>query len=239
MLIERNTKDLKYYLYISTSKIEMLYPQIADDLKEKKASEWKIDLKFLSYSRKSENEPTNTQQARLEAIVETLNAQEKIGTIKEPREYFRGCFKMRWGIYADSGRPSDEAPLVYFGGRTAETIFGLGGSSRHVIGFSGAGNTGSRSVTPYLIAHLLNGLDIPTKGWQATGPRRDTEQNTLQAIIVATQYLTGPDLQMDFVAKTLLHSRGRDFLGSSQQVNILLGTPLYVAEIGSFLDEMG
>lgn len=222
-MLVKDAKDLKYYLYISASKVEMLYPQIAADLKEKKAAEWEVDPKFLSHSRKSEDEPTGTQQARLGAIVETLAMQEKIGTIEEPREYFGGCFKMRWGIYADNGRPNDEPPLVYFGGTTGETVCGLGGSSRHVIGFRGAGNTGSRSVTPYLIAHLLNGLDIPTKGWNAPGLRKDTEQHTREAITAANGYLTGPELQMEFVAKTLLI--GRDFL---------LGTPLYVVEVGPF-----
>jgi hypothetical protein len=223
----KNTKGLRYYLYISASKIEMLYPQLSADVKEKKAAEWKIDVKFLSYSRKSENEPTDTQPARLEAIVETLNMQEKIGTIEEPREYFAGCIKMRWGIYADNGRPNDEPPLIYFGGTSDDTVCGLGGSSRHVIGFRGAGNTGSRSVTPYLIVHLLSGLDIPAKGWNASLQRKDTEQHVREALAAANQYLTGPELQMEFVAKTLLI--GRDFL---------LGTPLYVVEVGPF-DRIG
>jgi hypothetical protein len=227
-MLVKNTKDLKYFLYISSSKIEMLYPQISDELKKKKANEWKIDLKFLSYSRKTEKEPHNTQQARLEAIIDTLDQQEKIGTIEGPREYFRGQFKMRWGIYADTGRPNEEPPLVYFGGTTADTIFGLGGSSRHVIGFRGAGNTGSRSVTPYLIAHLLKGLDIPNKGWDAFGPNEDTESHTLEAIAAATDYLTGPELQMQFVAKTLI-------VGKWKGKKVVLGTPLYVAEIGPFV----
>jgi hypothetical protein len=229
----RNSKDVKYYLYVSSGKIEMLYPQVADDEKKKKANEWKIDLKYLSYSRKTEREPHDTQEARLEAIVETLDTQGKIGTIEEPKDYFRGRFKMRWGIYADSGRPNEEPPLVYFGGTTAETIFGLGGSSRNVIGFRGAGNTGSRSVTPYLVAHLLRGLDISNKGWDISGSHDTSEQHTLEAIAAANEYLTGPDLQMEFVAKTLLV--GRKYLSTSERkMKIILGTPLYVAEIGPF-----
>jgi hypothetical protein len=54
---------------------------------------------------------------------------------------------MRWGGLDDCGRPSDEAPLVYFGGFTRQTVFGLDGSIRHVIGM---GNAGSRSITPFV-----------------------------------------------------------------------------------------
>jgi uncharacterized protein DUF7019 len=79
---------------------------------------------------------------------------------------------MTMGLYGDAGRPTDEPPLVYFGGRTETTIFGLGGSTRHVIGFEGAISTSSRSATPYLVAHLLEGLEIEPDGWHAYQDRQ-------------------------------------------------------------------
>ena len=96
---------MKYYLYISSAKLEMLYPQVAPSVKEKKAAEWKIDLKFLSYSKRTEGEPNDTQEARLEAVIEALDEAGQIGSVDEPRDYVRGTHAMRWGIYGDGGNP--------------------------------------------------------------------------------------------------------------------------------------
>ena len=95
---------------------------------------------------------------------------------------------MKWGLYGDAGRPTDEPPLVYFGGQTETTIFGLGGSTRHVIGFEGATSTSSRSATPYLVAHLLEGLE--PDGWHADedrqpGTRRNDSRNAIRSTVEA------------------------------------------------------
>lgn len=140
----KNAAELKYYLYVSKAKLDMLYDQIAFSGKEKKSVEWVLDLKPFKASRKSEREDEPDRDDKLKAVIEALEQSQIVGTVDEPKEYVKGTLPMRWGIYRDAGRPTEEPPLVYFGGRTEQTIFGFGGSSRHVEGNAGCAATGSR-----------------------------------------------------------------------------------------------
>jgi hypothetical protein len=114
----KNPAELKYYLYISTSKLEMLYNQVASSASDKKSLEWGIDLKAFKLTRKIEAEEEPDQYDKLKEVISALEYSELIGTIDEPKDYVKGTLPMRWGLFRDAGRPSDEAPLVYFGGQT-------------------------------------------------------------------------------------------------------------------------
>jgi hypothetical protein len=151
----RRTDSMKYYLYISTSKVDMLYGQLATERKTKKSFELKTSVAVASATMSHESEETSdTPYTKLAAVLDEIESSGELGTIDEPGTYFKGTLNMKWGLLGDAGRPTDEPPLVYFGGRTESTIFGLGGSTRHVIGFEGATSTSSRSATPYLVARL-------------------------------------------------------------------------------------
>lgn len=116
--------------------------------------------------------------------------------------------------------------MVYFGGKTEETLFGFGGSTRHVVNVEGASNTGSRSVTPCLVAHLLEGLEIAPEGWRA---HSTDSADVFEAVAWATYKLREPDHNMEFFAKTLLTGSVRHYLGTGNKImKGLLGTPLYV-----------
>ena len=216
----KKAADCKYYLYISNSKLEMLCQQVASSGKDKKSVEWGVDLRAVKFIRKSEVEDEPDTDDKLKIILRELDDAGLVGTIDEPKEYVRGILPMRWGLFRDWGRPTEEPPLVYFGGRTETTVFGFGGSSRHVIGNVGASATGSRSVTPSLIAHLLDGLDMPRQGWCVDGYVID-DYDAYSAIELATDHLKGPEQNLEFCAKTLLQGA----IG----MKILLGSPLYVA----------
>lgn len=61
---------MKYYIYISDAKVDMLFPQVPHDIKKKVATEWKMDLKLLSAARKVETESEDNRIARLETVVD-------------------------------------------------------------------------------------------------------------------------------------------------------------------------
>lgn len=232
----KNAPDFKYHLYISSSKLEMLYQQIAASGKEKKSIEWGFDWKAIKFTRKSESEDQPDAADKLKTVLRELEIAELVGTIEEPNEYVKGILPMRWGLFRDWGRPSEEPPLVYFGGRTETTVFGFGGSSRHVIGNAGASATGSRSVTPNLVAHLLDGLDMPLEGWRAD--RKQTSENdsdTYEAIALATDNLKGPEQNLEFCAKILLSG---EFVDRNTVKRVLLGSPLYVALASPYPDDL-
>jgi len=216
----KKAADCKYYLYISNSKLEMLYQQVASSGKDKKSIEWGVDLKAFKFIRKSEEEGEPDRDDKLKIILRELDEAELVGTIDEPKEYVKGTLPIRWGLFRDWGRPMEEPPLVYFGGRTETTVFGFGGSSRHVVGNAGASATGSRSVTPSLVAHLLDGLGMSRQGWRVDRSG-DDDYDIYSAIELATDHLKGPEQNLEFCAKTLLQG--------ATGMKILLGSPLYVA----------
>lgn len=234
----KNAAELKYYLYVSKAKLDMLYDQIAFSGKEKKSVEWVLDLKPFKASRKSEREDEPDRDDKLKAVIEALEQSQIVGTVDEPKEYVKGTLPMRWGIYRDAGRPTEEPPLVYFGGRTEQTIFGFGGSSRHVEGNAGCAATGSRSVTPFLVTHLLDGM--PSEGWNAYPIRgNDDDQSTYEAIVLATDNIRPPDQNLEFISKTLLLGKHLDSgKGRKKTMCVLLGSPLYVALASPYPDDI-
>ena len=149
---------MKYYIYISDTKVDMLLSQIPHEAKKKIATELKFDLKVLSASRKSETDQEDNRFTRLEAVVTFIREYGNIGTVDEPDEYIDDVLPMRWGPY---GNLIEQTPLVYFGGLTERTIVGLGGSMKHVIGSVGDAYALSASITPILVSYLEKQLGLP------------------------------------------------------------------------------
>ncbi|HLH02645.1 MAG TPA: hypothetical protein VKX25_07740 [Bryobacteraceae bacterium] len=74
---------MRYYIYISDAKIDMLWPQVPHAVKKKVANEFKIDLKAFSASRKVETEAEDSRIARPEA---GPNPKKKRGKVSEPKK---------------------------------------------------------------------------------------------------------------------------------------------------------
>src|SRR5713226_1503109 len=116
-------RDLKYYLYVSDSKLSMLYDQMPEKTRSKLAAELKIDLKVVSATVKK-GEAQQNQLSKLRVLSEYLNESEEVGSIEFPGKYFSGCVHMRWGIWGEDWSPPDER-IVYFTGQSAGTTVGL------------------------------------------------------------------------------------------------------------------
>lgn len=240
---------MKYYIYISDSKVDMLLSQIPHDQKRKIATEFKIDLKLLSASRKAEMEDESNRFSRLEAVTAFIREYGNVGSIDGPDEYIEGDLPMRWGPYINIyDYEGGESPLVYFGGETERTIIGLGGSSKHVIGSSGQSSAHSHSITPFLISFLEKQLGLKKKpnphsidvkrhersyfGKRLTESERADE--SLHAVYLATTQMEGPLQRLEFLAKRLLYGELAEIhrlphFDPNDEKKILLATPLYVA----------
>jgi hypothetical protein len=224
---------MKYYIYISDAKVDMLFPQITQEAKKRIATEFKFDLKLLSASRRTETESDDNRFTRLEAVVAFIRQYGNLGTVDQPDEYVQGNLEMCWGPYADGTRYSDEeSPLIYFGGVTDQTIVGLGGSAKHVLGNTGLSHAHSHSATPFLIRRLGKELGLRSEGQSHTneaGGNTSADEDgseywPLRATELATTQMKGPKQQVEFVAKRLLYGKGY-----SKKKKVLLATPLYVA----------
>jgi len=219
---------MKFYIYISDAKVDMLYSQIPQKLKSKLAAELKIDLKVLSASVKQEKSQ-ETRYSKLKIIVDYIEKNMDIGTVDNPGAYFKGSMPVKWGPYG-----MDE-PIVYFGGRTKKTILGLGGSLHHVIGRDTGEHVHSSSVTPYLLAVLNNELELPPPmDMEISGlSMEEMIPGALDAVAIATERLKGPEQRVEFLAKRLLYLSGantgeKDWRRPNNE-SVLLGTPIYVA----------
>ena len=70
----KSSGDLKYYLYISNSKLEMLYQQVASSDKTKKSLEWSVDLKAVKLTHKMETEDEPGTNDKLRVVLREISA---------------------------------------------------------------------------------------------------------------------------------------------------------------------
>lgn len=230
--------ELKSYLYESRAKIDAHYQQLRAPRK-RTTVEWKVDLKVLSVSRKTEHDGEVSDHDKLKTVLRELESLELIGSVDEGKPYIKGIFPMRWGIYNDSGmRPDNEGPLVYFSGYADGLLLGLGGSSHHIVGCYGIGSTASRSSTPALVQFLRSGLDTGEASPPYWRNRREELDEVFTAMAIANGYLKGPIQDLEFAGKVLCRGNARGlgrYVGVSDpqadSATAILATPLYVSQV--------
>lgn len=222
--------DMKYYLYRSKSKIEMLYSQLTQADKSKKIK-WKFDVKAAS--RETETEKGDiTLETRLQAVLRRLEEEDQIGSIDDNRGYIRATLLMRWGLYNDDGiRDPATGTLVYFGSTHGQLLFGMGGSSFNVEGMYGLTSTGARSATPWLTNFLLKGIDTGERPSGFTDLSSGDLQQVYAGMALANHFLKGPDQRLEFVAKEISRDQNCRLRPWQEERGLaILATPLYVAQ---------
>jgi hypothetical protein len=237
---------VKYYVYISDAKVDMLLPQVPHKLKKKVATEFKVDLKVFSASLKTDKDLEENRLSRLEAVVRHVRENESVGSIESPSDYFGGTIRMRWGPFSlereegltlgNSERESD-SPIVYFASSTESSQVGLGGSAKHVVGVCGLANAKDwgGSAGPVLLMMLLKnaGLStdmIPVEERDAVPLSDDHYLHILGRRMEETfKLMGGPPQLLEFLAKRIVSGMSGRRLFDSQRRHIVLGTPIYVA----------
>jgi len=198
---------MKYFLYMSTLKVNMLFEQIPLSIKKRVAAELKIDLKVFSATFK-EASTSETTISRLQLVIKSLESADEIGDLWNPKEYFAGELNMGWGAL---GPASSDASMVLFGGSLADKRFvGLIGSKAHMLGeVSKSVHTGY--AQPGYFRYLAEAIKIPD--WKVSSVTKGT------LFAIGELVINKEDAErVEFVAKTFLSEQG-----------LLLGSPLYVA----------
>lgn len=211
---------LKYYLYVSESKVDMLYAQVPKSIKSKLESEVKLNLQLLNVSF-TEKQFEDTLYTKLNATVEYLNQTESVGSVHSPQEYFKGSMYLQWAQIHPG--------IVFWGGKLNDTIVGLGGSMRYILGQQGKIEDiewVTHSHSAYLADLLMKELEVHLlepkvdKGLS----RDDVEKRIFNAVdgwadeFRKNSKYSRSTHKFEFFAKKLRYSN-----------RILLGTPLYVA----------
>jgi hypothetical protein len=214
---------VKYYLYVSDAKVDMLYAQIPQSLLDRLSAELKIDLKVVSLTIRPDAEP-RTRYAKLRLVVEYLKRAEPFGWLVTPETYFQDTLPLTWGIVGST---------AVFVARRGSTLLGLTGSRHHLTGKGGAQgefalDSFSHMIMPSLAASLVTIEEEKDPRFLELDPR--------SALAFVATHLKGSGQSLEFVARTLLHEDvsghewGPAYRETTRGVtHVLFASPLYVA----------
>jgi len=211
---------IKYYVYISPSKIDMLFHQIPKELQSSIQKGLEIDLKLIKMSF-SEKQIDETLYSKLSIVIKYLEKNGGIGDVFTPKEYFKGLLFMEWAQI--------HASVVFWGGKVNDIAIGLGGSMNNVLGHETKDVEKGISHTPWLVSLLSQEVEsiIKPSIVQENEFIKDGESEFERRVLAST-YSWADDLSIrsyqkcEFVAKKLRFA-------NYQNHRVLLGTPLYVA----------
>jgi hypothetical protein len=204
---------MKFYNYISDTKVDMLFSQIPTHIGETIAAELNIDLEQVQVNLSSDV-PDQTRYLKLGIVVRYIEKHLGVGTVDEPSAYLRGNLPMRWGPYGPA--------MVYFGAETRHTILGMAGSAKHVIGSIGDAQIEHLPIS-YMPHQILSTLE---KAILVEEPRLEGGSVSLQIVEAATTGMTGPQENLEFLARRLVTGELATAEGAK---NTVLATPIYVA----------
>jgi hypothetical protein len=208
--------SIKYYIYVSDAKVDMLSAQIPRNILNKISADLNINLGVFNVALK-EKESQQTLFDKLEVVAKYITKHLDIGDVDNPQTYFHARVPMRWGALFGGSNQN----FVYFAGKTDQTIFGLGGSMQHVIGEQKGQSPGANSFTPSILATLKK-LDIHSDFGISSDVVPSREDPLWVVAASAGLHELGPEEPLEFLAKKLIE-------GSLDSKHILLGTPIYVA----------
>jgi hypothetical protein len=228
---------MKFYLYISDAKVEMLAGQLRRGLGGLVAN-WKVDVSAGPASIGAEGRSVDpTRYKQLEKITRHIRRHEDCGTIDEPGTFVFDTLSVRWGPFAADDR------IVFFTGVTQKTVFALGGSSSYLLQAPKRENAGypeGRSASWILVSALLRAFGH-TDNVNYRADARDFDGALLAAVgSLANDFESGawppsPPTQVEFLAKRLVV--GEPYRGYYYHMQdefdapnvVFLGSPLYVA----------
>ena len=224
-MTSRPKPALKYYQYISGSKLDMLSEQVPLPLRQRIAAELSVDLKIFKLSAHSERASDETRHAKLRLVETFIDENELAGTVEEPLEYFRGSMVLGMTLYDEvRGSPRD---VVFWGGKAGSTRLGLAGSTYHLVG-ERRSNSQDKSasqmarIMPALDPELVD-LTPPVEVDDSDDPAEGLRRRAVDSVSRVIRRASSFQGHKEFLAVTLL----RDTNEAGQVV--LLGSPIYVA----------
>lgn len=85
--------SMKYYVYISDTKVDMLYSQIPKKILDKIAVELGINLGIFSLTAKGKGNQEETRYEKLKLVVNYIENNMDVGTVDQPKAYFKGSIR--------------------------------------------------------------------------------------------------------------------------------------------------
>jgi hypothetical protein len=126
---------MKYYIYISNSKLDMMFPQVPKQLADQVATELGVNTGLLKASVKP-REVTETSISKLQVVTQYLLSSGAVGDVRSPGAYFKGTLPMQTTLISN---PEDEV----IGDYAAITFSSYGYSDGQKKGFGAVVLVGS------------------------------------------------------------------------------------------------
>lgn len=221
--------SLKFYVYVSDTKVDMLYQQVPKRTLQKIASELSINLKLMTAGLGATIKPSSweeTRYSKLKIVTKYLEEQEDIGAVDNLGygNYFKGTLPMKWGA-----PPEDrDRDFVFFAGSTAKTLVGLGGSTQHLIGTTKVPNDNRFYSWPSSLSYILTALEK-----YSLSPKKFTENEAEAQALWGTEVAIisahGISQNVEFLAVKYFFGGVQSTRLGITQTWVVLGSPLYVA----------
>ena len=127
---KRGSDTPRYYIYLSRTKVGMLYPQIPRHLVRSLEAEMKASIGVLQATVKGGKRPDDTDLYLQAAIVDQYMVRhDRVGTVNAPERYVKDVATLKYGIVSEYA-----ADIAFFGGSVGEVKLGLIGSSDSMVG---------------------------------------------------------------------------------------------------------
>lgn len=148
---------MKFYLYISDAKVEMLAGQLRRGLGGLIAN-WKVDVSAGIASVGAEGRSVDpTRYRQIEKITRYIRKHDDCGTIDAPGTFVFDTLDVSWGPFGPDKR------VAFFTGATPKTVFALGGSSSYLLQAPKSGVASyphGGSATWILVSTLLHAFGL-------------------------------------------------------------------------------
>jgi len=205
--------DLKTYIYISRTKVDMWYEQIAS-ARDRLGAEYGFDFKFLKWTEKREaKEPSLI--TKVQRIEDALTRSNRVGQFPSILQFVSGTVPMRWGTVRG---------MACFVAETPKLGMMLVGSGEHLVGALPQSDVLLRA-TSFDVSRILKELSAEYPGdiLKTVSPSSDTTgSRQLDPIALTIRAFDAPTQNLQFVAKTLLSGEVGDRY-------IVCASTLYVA----------
>jgi hypothetical protein len=199
---------LKYHIYVSATKVEMLFPQVPPRFLQAAEAELGINLGVLTGSLKGGSpEQSSALTGKLKVLDAYIRKHEKVGSVLSPGAWFAGNELLRWGVVEEYA-----SDIALFTGSIGATTLALLGSSESIIG---ARETAESKHDPFY--YTLKFFNSVVADGELTN-EEPTYHSWPEAIEIGAKALPDSATRVEFLARTLHVEDG-----------LVVGTPLYVA----------
>jgi hypothetical protein len=137
--------SLRYFVYLSDSKLQMFLEQMGEPARRSIAAELKLDLKLISLTLTSpgvdRSQYAPSRSAKLSVVERYLSRDHSIGDLSSSRGYIAASVEMDW-------KPCDDNETILFCGYKDKLLVVLNGSVGHLFGHPATpGQVGSYPYT--------------------------------------------------------------------------------------------